>query len=418
MTGVDSIASLDRRRLREVFDLRKEANAETVGGYEDDPYPRWHELRERAPVHPGTLHELTGHAGPVSFAGLPFEDRPHFTAFTFAACDQALRDQDRFTSSPVPVDREKMRIDPLNSLIGMGGSAHRRYRRLVQPSFALPRMSWWTDKWISLTVDQLIDWFAGDGHADLNVDFCAALPVLTITRSFGVEVGQAVAIREALHNPAELIPLLSPIIAARRQARQDDLISVLADAAVEDEAGDRHRLSDKEIYSFAMLLLLAGSGTTWRQTGTALTALLQRPELLEAVRRDRSLLPGVIDESLRWMPTNPMFSRFVTADTDLHGTRLPKGAVLHLAFGAANRDPRRWERPDEFDITRPPKPSLAFGAGPHVCLGMHVAKAEMRTGVGALLDRLPNLRLDPAAEPPRIIGMYHRGPTTIPVRFD
>jgi cytochrome P450 len=188
-------------------------------------------------------------------------------------------------------------------------------------------------------------------------------------------------------------------------------------AVVEDEKGVRHRLLDGEIYSFAILLLLAGSGTTWRQMGTTLVALLERPHVLDLVRQDPQLLRNAIDESVRWMPTNPMFSRFVMADVDFHGAQLPEGAVLHLALGAGSRDPARWEHPDEFDVLRTAKPSLGFGGGPHICMGMHLARAEMRIGIGALLDRLPNLRLDRGAEPPRIIGMYHRGPTAIPVRF-
>ncbi len=117
------------------------------------------------------------------------------------------------------------------------------------------------------------------------------------------------------------------------------------------------------------------------------------------------------------MPTDPMFSRWVAEDIDFFGVHLPKGSVLHLCIGAANRDPERWERPDEYDIHRPLKPTLGFGGGPHVCLGMHVARAEMSVGIGALLDRLPNLRLDPDAEPPRFIGFYERGATAIPVLF-
>lgn len=417
MTALDDIGSLDRDRLRAVFDLRNEANAARVTDYAEDPYPRWHELRESSAVHPGTLHELTGYTGPVTFQGLPFEDRPHFSAFTFAACDEALRNNELFASSPVPVDLEKGEIDPLNSMLTMGGVEHRRYRALVQRSFVPPRMRWWIEKWIEKTVHALIDWFAEDGRADLSVDLCAAIPVLTITGSFGVPVKQAIAMREALRDPAELVRMLAPIIAARRESREDDLISVLLDAEVADEQGDRHRLTDGEIYSFAILLLTAGSGTTWRQMGTTLAALLARPEVLDAVRQDRELLRNAIDESVRWMPTNPMFSRFLTDDVDFHGTSLPMGAVLHLGLGAGSRDPNRWERPDEFEVTRPAKPSLGFGGGPHVCMGMHLARAQMQIGIGALLDRLPNLRLDPDSEPPRIIGMYHRGPTAVPVRF-
>jgi cytochrome P450 len=151
--------------------------------------------------------------------------------------------------------------------------------------------------------------------------------------------------------------------------------------------------------------------------GITLAAILERPEVLAAVRDDHGLIRPAIDESLRWAPTDPMFSRHVTRDTEFFGVELSQGSVIHLCLGAANRDPARWERPDEYDITRPPKPALAFGNGAHVCLGMHVARAEMNVGITALLDRLPDLRLDPDAEPPGYIGMYERGATAIPVVF-
>ena len=177
-------------------------------------------------------------------------------------------------------------------------------------------------------------------------------------------------------------------------------------------------LTDREIDSFVLLLLGAGSGTTWKQMGTTLAALLQRPDMLEAVRTNRELLRPAIEESVRWMPTDPMFSRYVIADTELGGVELPAGSVVHIGIGPANRDPARWVRPDEFDITRKLKPSLGFGQGAHICLGMHVARAEMTIAISALLDRLPNLRLDPEAEPPRYVGMYERGATAMPVLFD
>ena len=193
---------------------------------------------------------------------------------------------------------------------------------------------------------------------------------------------------------------------------------MLVQAEITEEDGSKHRLSDPEIYSFAVLLLMAGSGTTWKQMGITLAALLDRPALLDSVRADRTLLKGAIEESLRWMPTDPMFSRWVAEDIDFYGVHLPKGSVLHLCIGAANRDPERWERPDEYDPLRPLKPALGFGSGPHVCLGMHVARAEMSVGIGALLDRLPNLRLDTEAAPPCPVGLYERGVMEIPVVFD
>jgi len=113
-----------------------------------------------------------------------------------------------------------------------------------------------------------------------------------------------------------------------------------------------------------------------------------------------------------------MFSRWVVDDTTLAGVEVPGGAVIHISIGSANRDPARWARPDEYDIGRPLRTSLGFGGGSHICLGMHVARAEMLTGIGALVDRLPNVRLDPNAPAPEIIGMYERGPTEINVVWD
>src|SRR6185369_8970558 len=124
------------------------------------------------------------------------------------------------------------------------------------------------------------------------------------------------------------VRIVSPIVAARREEPEDDLISVLVEAEMTDEDGETHRLSDAEIYSFAYLLLAAGSGTTWKQMGITLAALLTRPALLDAVRDDEVLLKAAIEESTRWAPTDPMFSRFVRRDIDFHGVRLPEGAVL------------------------------------------------------------------------------------------
>jgi cytochrome P450 len=352
------------------------------------------------------------------FHGLPYPDRPHYSAFSWAACDATYRNPETFASSAEAVDLEEGEPGPVNSMLSMGGAQHRRYRALVQPSFSPVKVRWWVEHWIETTVNALIDAFEHAGRAELNVELCAAIPVLTITGSFGLPVDQALDVRESLAQPDRIIEMLAPVVAARRERPEDDLISVLVQSEITDEDGETHRLSDPEIHSFAMLLLAAGSGTTWKQMGITLAALLQRPALLEAVKADRSLLRAAIEESLRWSPTDPMFSRWVTEDVEFFGTRLPKGAVLHICLGAAYRDPSRWDRPDEYDPNRPMRPSLGFGGGPHVCLGQHVARAEMTVAINALFDRLPSIRLDPDAEPPRLIGFYERGATAIPVQFD
>jgi cytochrome P450 len=411
---------LDIDRVRELFDLRGGSVAFSGGAFRDDPYPRWHELRETGPVHEGMVHELTGFAGPAYWHGLPEEGRRHFSCFSFDTCDQAQRDTEVFASSPETVEGREIdigQINVFNSMLAMDGPRHRRYRSLVQPSFVPPKAQWWITNWIEGTVHELIDAFVADGRAELNIDFCAAIPLLTITSSFGIPVDQALDVRSQFANPDRMVEILEPIVAARRAEPRDDLISVLVEAELAEEDGTVHTLSDPEIYSFAILLLGAGSGTTWKQMGITLTALLRDPELVERVRGDGALLRSAIEESLRWEPTDPMFSRWVTTDTARGGVDLPKGSVLHLCLGAANRDPARWDRPDEYDIDRPSKPSQGFGSGPHICLGMHVARAELFTGISALLDRLPGLRLDPDAAAPEIIGLYERGATEIPVVF-
>jgi cytochrome P450 len=413
MTDTSRAPRLDRERIRDLFDLRKSFLALTGGTYEADPYPRWHELREQAPVHEGTLHALTGFDGEAFWHGLPYPDARHFTAFSWEAVDAAHRNDSTFSSTPFD-----QQTGVLSSMLTMGGAEHRRYRSLVQPSFMPAKARWWIERWIDDTVHGLIDSFVEEGRAELNVDFCAAIPILTITGSFGIPIDQALDLRAAMHEPGKLADAVAELIALRRDDPQDDLITVLLEAELADEHGTTHRLSDEEIQGFAQLLLTAGSGTTWKQMGITLAALLQRPEVLAEVTADRALLRSAIEESVRWMPTDPMFSRWVAEDTELCGTAVPAGSVVHLCLGAANRDPARWERPDEYDVHRPLKPSVGFGGGPHICLGMHVARAEMLVGIGALLDRLPNLRLDPDAEPPQAIGLYERGVTAIPVRFD
>jgi cytochrome P450 len=408
---------LDLERMRKLFDLQGGLFELNGGWFEDDPYPIWRELRERGPILEGTVHELSGLDRPAFFHGLPHPELPHFSAFSYEACDGAYRDAKVFASAPVGQETDTGEVSPLNSMLSMDGAQHRRYRSLVQPSFVPAKAQWWIRNWIEQTVHLLIDHFEGAGRAELNVDFCAAIPVLTITGSFGVPVERALDIREALHQPAQLVEMIKPIVASRREEPQDDLISVLVEAEIKGEDGATQRLSDPEIYSFAALLLAAGSGTTWKQMGTTLAALLERPDVLHAVTAERELLRPAIEESLRWMPTDPMFSRWATQDVDFFGTSIPKGAVVHLCLGAANRDPGRWERPDDYDVYRDMKPSLSFGNGPHICIGMHVARAEMLVGIGALLDRLPNLRLDPDQPPPRYVGFYERGASAIPVLF-
>ena len=184
---------------------------------------------------------------------------------------------------------------------------------------------------------------------------------------------------------------MAKILDERRREPREDIISDLALAELDGE-----HLSDDEIFSFVRLLLPAGVETTFRSTGNLLFTLLSHPDQLEAVRADRSLVPQAIEEALRFETPLLNITRLATRDTEVGGVPVPAGSTVMIMIAAANRDETRYPDPDRFDIFRSdPKPHISFGHGPHVCLGMHLARMETRVALDLLLDRL----LRPASRP-------------------
>ena len=417
----------EAERLKVMYDVERHVVATDGGILVEDPYPAFAELRERAPVHKGSVRELLGYGrGEVRIR----REAPVYSAFSFEANDIVLRENEVFSSTYYAGYTTQMFG---RSILEMVGDEHRRYRALVQPAFTPKRAQWWIDRWIATLVDEAVSAFERNGQAELNAELCARIPLQTITRSFGLTREEALDFREGAEGmgmrSGDVDPevmrarherttaMLHRVIEERRADPQDDLITMLVQSELVED-GTRQLLTDDEIYGFARLILTAGSGTTWRQLGILLVTLLQRPELLDAVREDRELLRRAIEEAVRWEPTDPIFRRLVTRDVTLCGVDIPAGAVVEMNLGAANRDPARWDDPDRFDPHRPVKANLGFAGGPHVCLGMHVARAEMWVAMNAVLDRLPGLRIDPDVPNVRIIGLEHRGPNAIPVRFD
>ncbi len=417
-------SSAQAERFKTLYDTEHHVIA-TDGVLVVDPYPDFARLRETAPVHDGSVRQLLGYPP----GGLNVRPEAHvYSLWTYEVCDRVLRDNETFSSSFYSIATSALFG---KNILEMGGAEHRRYRALVQPKFSPKRTKWWIDRWITTLVDETLSAFEHDGSAELNAQLCSRIPLQTITSSFGLTREEALDFREGaeggqgrqdgdpndvLRRREESTAVLQRLIADRRIHPKDDLITTLVETEIE-ENGERQLLSDAEILGFARLLLTAGSGTTWRQMGILLVALMKDPTLLDAVREDRELLRRSIDEVLRWDPTAVLFRRLVTKDVTLHGVDIPVGSVVEMNFGAANRDPARWEHPEEFDPYRTLKPNLAFAGGPHVCIGMHVARAEIFVTMNAVLDRLPNLRLDPDVLDVRIIGLEHRAANHIPVLF-
>jgi cytochrome P450 len=288
-------------------------------------------------------------------------------------------------------------------------------------------MEVWERDVVREVVDEHIDAFVDRGRADLVRELTFPFPVLVIARLLGLPRGdlptfhrRAVEMisagfdfERATAASHALYEYFCGIIAERRMHPSDDVISVLVNAEL-----DGTRLTDDEICAFLRLLLPAGAETTYRSSSNLLVGLLTHPEQLDALRADRSLMAQAIEEGLRWEPPLLGIMRTATRDTEVTGVPVPAGAVVAVSIGAANHDTRYWEDAEEFDIFRAPKQHLAFAWGPHMCLGLHLARMETRVLLTQLLDRLPNLRLDPDATAPQITGMVFRAPPAIRVVWD
>jgi cytochrome P450 len=207
------------------------------------------------------------------------------------------------------------------------------------------------------------------------------------------------------------VTYLSPLLAQRKDDPTDDLLSKLVHAEVEG-----NHLTVEEVLSFLRLLLPAGAETTYRLTGSCLYAMLAHPEVYDEVRADRSAIELLIQETLRWESPVQFVSREPSEDVEISGHPVPAGAMMSVVVGSANRDERHYQEPDRFDLHRKNDDHLAFGFGEHFCAGSHLALLEARMALGALLDRLPDLRLDPDEEC-HVVGLAFRSPDRLPVRF-
>ncbi|MEU8384781.1 cytochrome P450 [Streptosporangium sp. NPDC048865] len=325
--------------------------------------------------------------------------------------------------APVPAAVET-REDGL--FVFMDPPEHTRLRRLLTGQFTVRRMRELESRVTEIAVEHIEAMRAAGTEADLVPAFALPLPSLVICELLGVDYADRAEFQErtaiALNSTtgaeeraragAELYAFMQNLVAAKRAAPADDLLSGLVHDADPP-------LTDAQLVDIALVLLGAGHETTANMLGLGTFALLEHPDQLAALRADPALIDNTVEELLRYLSIIQLgVSRVTTEPVTLGGTDIPAGATVVIATPEVNRDPRHWSDPDRLDLRRPRTPHLAFGHGIHQCLGQQLARVEMKVGLTELVTRLPGLRLAvPADRVPVRNEMLIFGVHSLPVTW-
>lgn len=356
-----------------------------------DPYPTYRQLRDRTP-----MKHLALPAGIV-----PGIDEPMYgwALMKYGDVYNVLRDHEAFSSARNPVIEKG--LFPKLVLITDDPPRHTRFRRLVNKAFTLKRVEA-LEPWIASVANELLDEI-GAGEVDVVHSYTIPLPVKVIARLLGIPgedyptfrrwsdtfISSLIStpVEERMKNTQEMAAYFGQMAAARRAHGAEDLITALVKAEVEGES-----LEEWEILAFCILLLIAGNETTTNLMGNMLNILVDRPELWQKLRQDRSLVEIVIEETLRYESPVQQLSRVTTREVEVSGVKIPQGELVEIFFGAANRDPKEFPNPDEFRLDRDLRYHVAFGMGIHYCLGAPLARAEAKISLNAFLDRFPAIK--------------------------
>jgi cholest-4-en-3-one 26-monooxygenase len=374
--------------------------------YADDPHAVWAWMRREAPVHYDEAAKVWG----------------------IARYDDVLaieKDPKTYSSRRAP----RPHGDPLPMMISMDDPDHQRRRSLVNRGFT-PRRIGELEPTVARLCRRIVDKVCETGSCDAVWDLAAPLPLLVIADLLGFEESHLDdllrwsddMIRATTLDPPQEVAeagfkamlgfreLQLGVIADRRAAARDDLISILCVAEV-----DGHQLDDESIVQETLLLLIGGDETTRHVITGGLLALLEHPDQRAFLAEDLDRLPVAVEELLRWVSPIKNMARTVVGDVELRGQQLRDGDQVILFYPSANRDAEVFDRPDELDLGREPNPHLAFGFGPHFCLGASLARLELRLMFRELLTRLPDLEL--VGDVPYRPSNFISGPEAMPVRF-
>ena len=331
----------------------------------------------------------------------------------------AMRDSARFTVDDPRFTTARV-VGP--SMLSLDGAAHDRHRAPFARPFRKDAVLERFTGSVRAQTDELIDAMTRDDRreAELKAEFAGPLATATTLHALGLDhvdtdavlgwYRAIVASVEGLAQGKPPTPAGATAFAALSDAIGGDDDSLIAAAA--------GQIDGDALVSNAAVMLFGGIETTEGMIANAARHLLAHGDQLELVRAQPDLLPNALEESLRLEPAAATIDRYATGDADLGGAPIRKGDLVTISIAAANRDPAVFPDPDRFDVTRPnAKLHAAFAHGPHVCIGMHLARLEAHTALDRLLKRLPGLRMtDPAAAEPR--GVVFRKPPELRVAWD
>lgn len=321
---------------------------------------------------------------------------------------EVMRDAERFTVDDPRFTTARV-VGP--SMLSRDGAEHARHREPYVPGFRRADVHEHLGAVVAAETDRLIDGFAADGRADLRERLAGPLAAAVVGHALGLDAQPSTVLRWY----AAIVDSVQAMTAGAEPS--EDGRAAFAELAAAIGPARHAGLADDEAASNAAVILFGGIETTEGMIATALWHLLTHPGAAERALADAAWLEGAIEESLRLEPAAAMVDRYATGDTSLGGTAIRAGDLVAISVTAANRDPDAFVDPDRFDPLRAnAKRHLAFASGPHVCIGLHLARLEAHTAVRRALERLPGLALDPAlSAAPR--GLVFRKPPQLEVTW-
>jgi len=381
-----------------------------------DPYPTYARLREEAPAYHNEHYDF--------WALSRHED-----------VEKALVNWQVFSNTRSDIlDIIKAGVElPPGVILFEDPPVHTMHRGLMSRVFTPRRMAALEDQ-VRAFCARSLDPLVGSDGFDIIEELASVMPMRVIGMLLGIPEQDQVAVRTKTDDNLRTVPgqpmqvkeenvasgdMFADYVAWRAEHPSDDLMTHLLNAEFEDEAGETRTLTRQEVLTYTAVIAGAGNETTGRLIGWLTKLLAEHPDQRREVVEDRSLIPRVIDEALRFEPTGHATARYVMEDVEYHDTTIPAGSPILLLLASANRDPRRYTDPDVFDIHRDDIQHLTFGYGLHFCLGANLARLEGRVALDELLERFPEWEIDDdniKLAPTSTVRGWERMPLVLPKR--